>query len=97
MEPWVTIDVAGKTEFLVDTGAVCCTLTWTASPLSTCELYCDRSQWTVEGRAIYLSLLSFPGGTVVKNLPAVLETQETQVQSLGQEDSPGEGNGNPLQ
>ena len=31
---------------------------------------------------------------VVKNLPAV---QETQVLSLGQEDSPGGGNGNPLQ
>ena len=25
------------------------------------------------------------------------QTQETQVQSLGQEDPPGEGNGNPLQ
>ena len=35
-----------------------------------------------------------PGGTVVKNLLAV---QETQVWSLGQEDPPGEGNGNPLQ
>ena len=31
---------------------------------------------------------------VVKNLPAV---QETQVLSLGQEDSPGGGNGNPIQ
>ena len=30
----------------------------------------------------------------VKNLPVM---QETRVQSLGQEDSPGEGNGNPLQ
>ena len=30
----------------------------------------------------------------VKNLPAV---RETQVQSLGWEDPPGEGNGNPLQ
>ena len=30
----------------------------------------------------------------VKHLPA---EQETQVRSLGQEDSPGEGNGNPLQ
>ena len=30
----------------------------------------------------------------VKNLPAM---QETQVQSQGQEDSPGEGNGYPLQ
>ena len=31
---------------------------------------------------------------MVKNLPAM---QETQVQSLGQEDSPGEGHGCPLQ
>ena len=31
---------------------------------------------------------------MVKNLPAI---QETQVRSLGQEDSPGEGHGNPLQ
>ena len=31
---------------------------------------------------------------MVKNEPAM---QETWVQSLGQEDSPGEGNGNPLQ
>ena len=31
---------------------------------------------------------------MVKNLPAM---QQTQAQSLGQEDSPGEGNGNPLQ
>ena len=30
----------------------------------------------------------------VKNLPAM---QETQLRFLGQEDSPGEGNGNPLQ
>ena len=30
----------------------------------------------------------------VKNLPAM---QETLVQSLGQQDPPGEGNGNPLQ
>ena len=36
----------------------------------------------------------FPGGSVVKKLPAM---QETQVQSLGQEDSPRKGNGNPLQ
>ena len=31
---------------------------------------------------------------LVKNLP---ETQETQVRSLGWEESPGEGNGDPLQ
>ena len=28
----------------------------------------------------------FPGGSVVKNLPAMQETQEMQVQFLGQED-----------
>ena len=33
----------------------------------------------------------------VKNHPAVQETQETQVQSLGQEDPLEEENGNPLQ
>ena len=38
--------------------------------------------------------LSFPGGSVIKYPPAM---QESQVQSLGQEDSPGEGNDNPLQ
>ena len=31
---------------------------------------------------------------MIKSLPAM---QETQVRSLSQEDSPGEGNGNPLQ
>ena len=30
----------------------------------------------------------------VKNSPAMWETEETQVRYLGQEDSPGEGNGN---
>ena len=30
--------------------------------------------------------MDFPGGTVVRNLPAKQEMQETQVQSLGQED-----------
>ena len=36
----------------------------------------------------------FPGGSVGKNPPPV---KETQVRSLGQEDSPRGGNGNPLQ
>ena len=36
----------------------------------------------------------FPGGSVVKNPPAM---RERQVQSLGWEDYPGEGNGNSLQ
>ena len=36
----------------------------------------------------------FPVAQTVKNLPAM---QDSWVQSLGQEDPPGEGNGNPLQ
>ena len=31
-------------------------------------------------------MLGFPGGSVVKNPPAIQETQEMWVQSLGQED-----------
>ena len=31
--------------------------------------------------------MSFHGGSVVKNLPTMQETQDTQLQSLGQEDS----------
>ena len=38
--------------------------------------------------------MGFPGGSVAKNLPAM---KETWVQYLGWEDSPGKGNGNPLQ
>ena len=38
-----------------------------------------------------------PGGSAVKNPPVMQETQEMWVQSLGQEDSPGGGDGNPLQ
>ena len=38
-----------------------------------------------------------PGATVVKNPPANVETQETQVQSLGWEDSLETENGNALQ
>ena len=34
---------------------------------------------------------------MVKNLPAMQKTQETRVQSLGQEDLPVGGHGNPLQ
>ena len=40
--------------------------------------------------------MGFPSGSVVKNLPAVQEPQEMQVQSLGQE-APLERHGNPLQ
>ena len=43
-------------------------------------------------------VLGFPGGSVVKNLPAVQETQEMWVWSLpGLRRSPGGGHGNPLQ
>ena len=35
--------------------------------------------------------LGFPGGSMVKNPPAMQETQETWVRSLGQEDSLEEG------
>ena len=38
-----------------------------------------------------LLLSGFPGGSAVKNLPAMQETQETHVQFLGQEDSLQEG------
>ena len=41
---------------------------------------------------LFTSFLS--GGSEVKRLPAM---QETRVRSLGREDPPGEGNGNPLQ
>ena len=41
--------------------------------------------------------MGFPGGSVVKNLPTKQEILESQVPSLGQEDTLGEGNGNPLQ
>ena len=44
--------------------------------------------------ALVVHLLNFPVAQWVKNLPA---TQEMQVQFLGWEHSPGEGNGNPLQ
>ena len=38
--------------------------------------------------------LNFPGGSVVKNVPAM---QETRGSIPGSERAPGEGNGNPLQ
>ena len=41
--------------------------------------------------------LGFPGGSVVKKKKNPPAKQEIQIQSLGQEDPPGEGNGNPLQ
>ena len=47
--------------------------------------------WLIEHDTIMEG--GFPDGSVVKNLPA---RQEMWVLSLGQEDSPGGRNGNPL-
>ena len=44
---------------------------------------------------IYLFIRSSVSAQRVKNPPVMQETQETQVRSLGWEDSPGGGNGNP--
>ena len=41
--------------------------------------------------------MAFPIAQWVENPPAMQETQEMRVQSLVQEDSPGEGNGNSFQ
>ena len=46
--------------------------------------------WVYLGKLLWASLVA----QLVKNLPVA---QETWDQSLGQEDSPGEGNGNPIQ
>ena len=51
-----------------------------------------RQEWSNAINNLVLTDLFFPGGSEVKNPPAV---QETQVQSLGQEDSR-VGNGNPV-
>ena len=41
--------------------------------------------------------MGFPGGSAVKNLPAMQEPQGDTVSIPGSERSPGEGYGNPLQ
>ena len=41
--------------------------------------------------------LGFPGGSEVKKKKNPPAKQEIRIQSLGQEDPPREGNGNPLQ
>ena len=48
---------------------------------------------SVVNKAVSYIQKGFPGGSGAKNLSAM---QETQFQSLVWEDSPGEGNGNPL-
>ena len=47
--------------------------------------------WTRLRDFTFTFMLGFPDGSVVKNLPAKQELQETQVQSLGWEDAPEEG------
>ena len=44
-----------------------------------------------------VSAAGFLGGSAVKNLPAIQETQKMWAVSLGQEDPPGGRNGSPLQ
>ena len=46
---------------------------------------------------IYSSQLGFPGGSVVKNLPANTGASRDMGSTLGSGKSPGRGNGNPLQ
>ena len=46
---------------------------------------------------VYMTLLGFPGATVVNKLPANAGDTDMQVGSLCQERSPGGGNGNTLQ
>ena len=55
-----------------------------------CPFMLSRSILLCEDTIVW----GFPGDSVVKNLPAM---QETQVRSLGQEDPPGGGHGNPPQ
>ena len=55
-------------------------------PMSIQNIYCGISYNT-----------GFPGVCVVKSLPAMQESQETWVRSLGQEDPCGEENGSLLQ
>ena len=60
-----------------------------------------QEQWVYIERTLQQSACAPPWvsrmAQQVKNLPAVQETQETWVQSLGWKDPPGEGNGYPLQ
>ena len=56
------------------------------------EQYFPRKLVSVCGKLGWLDIWKgFPGGSVVKNLPAVQETQETKVQSLGWKDPLEEG------
>ena len=50
----------------------------------------------LEWVAIFTPDSGFPGSSVVKNLLLMQETQKTQFNPWDQEDSLGEGNGNPL-
>ena len=46
---------------------------------------------------MYTVRQGFPGGSAIKNLPAVQEPQGDTVSIPGSERSPGKGYGNPLQ
>ena len=70
-------------------------LLFTVQVTKSCPALCDPMDCSTPSFPVlhYLSLC-FPGGSVVKNPPAMWETW---AQSLGWEDSPGEGNSYLLQ
>ena len=47
--------------------------------------------WWMENKLWYIQVMGFPGGSAVKNLPAMQELQESWVWSLGREDPLEEG------
>ena len=70
-------------------GGLSCCSPWGHKESETTEQLSDWTSWLTDWEA-----RASPVAQRVKNLPAM---QETQVWSLGWEDSPGGGNGNPLQ
>ena len=59
--------------------------------LACCSLGVSKSQTRLSNWTAVCYCWDFPGGSVVKNLPPVQETQEMQVQPLGGEDPLEEG------
>ena len=53
---------------------------------STARIYTHTHIYTFIHMCVCVYVYSFPAGSVAKNLPAMQETQEIGVQSLGQED-----------
>ena len=57
-----------------------------ATDLSASFILACLTWWLAQNKCSVSNQLGFPNGSVFKNLPAMQEPQETQVQSLGQED-----------